>query len=305
MNTSSSTSRRKFTKVLFAVDNTPHSKSSVSAVGALASRAGARVLVLHVLNLGVHFHAGHSDVDPRRASRALVDGIAGQLAAQGVTATTEIRSAEPDNIPGAIAGAAAEFGADLIALGSRGRSDLGGLLLGSVSHRVLSRVDCPVLVVRPTRDRDPQSQIRRILLAIAGGDEVPHAIEAATAVARAADARVLVVHVRYLAVADTAAWVEPDSEANAVVAAIVGQLRSAGVEAEGRIAGPSSFIARDIATAASEWDADLIVMGSERLSELRGFLVSSVDHEVIHLADRPVLVAQRPGSDVESSRPSQ
>ena len=43
---------------------------------------------------------------------------------------------------------AQEQGTDLIVIGSHGRSAIGGMLLGSVSHAVANRAPCPVTVVR-------------------------------------------------------------------------------------------------------------------------------------------------------------
>lgn len=288
-----STPSERFSSVLFAVDGSPHSMAAVAAVRALAARVKAAVHVVHIGNPAAQVNEDRGHLEASSEARKLVEGVAAQFALAGVAVTTEVRAADPHRIAEEIAAAAAECGADLIAVGSRGRSDLGALLLGSVSHRVLSLVDCPVLVVRPNQGHPARPGIGRLLLAVAGGDEVPNAIEATTALARAAGAKVLVLHVRYLAMAEAAAWVEPDEEAASVVARIAGELRSAGIDAEAKVAGPSAFVAREIADVAGEWDADLIIMGSKRLSELRGLLASSVDHQIMHMADRPVLVAGR------------
>jgi nucleotide-binding universal stress UspA family protein len=48
----------------------------------------------------------------------------------------------------AILDVAEDFGADLIVMGSRGLTDLSGLLLVSVAHKVIHLASCPVLAVR-------------------------------------------------------------------------------------------------------------------------------------------------------------
>jgi nucleotide-binding universal stress UspA family protein len=43
---------------------------------------------------------------------------------------------------------AKKYDAGVIIMGSRGRSDLAGLMLGSTAHKVIHLTDRPVLVVR-------------------------------------------------------------------------------------------------------------------------------------------------------------
>ena len=295
--TNSAEPAQTFSRILFAVDDSAHSRAAVAAVGTLALGVRASVRVLHVWGRGAHPTEGGFATRARAAGSELVDWVAGRLAERGIATSAEVRAAGRGGVAETIALAAAESGADLVALGSRGRSDLTGLLLGSVSHEVLRRVDRPVMVVRPRRDGMARQQIQRILVAVAGTREVPALAEAAKAVALATGARVRVIHVRFQAVSEGAAWIEPDADAETLVETITASLRAAGVAAEGRLAGPSSFVAREVVAAAADWGADLIVTGSERPSELAGLVGGSVDHEIIHLADRAVLVAARPAGE--------
>ena len=46
---------------------------------------------------------------------------------------------------------ARELGADLIVMGTQGRTGLDRLILGSTAESVLARADCPVMVVKAPR----------------------------------------------------------------------------------------------------------------------------------------------------------
>jgi nucleotide-binding universal stress UspA family protein len=67
------------------------------------------------------------------------------LGAEGVQVSGQLLEGRPDQ---AILAAAQANGADLIVVGSHGRTGLERMLMGSTSERILNQADCPVLVVK-------------------------------------------------------------------------------------------------------------------------------------------------------------
>ena len=280
-----------FSKILLATDGSDESQAATAAVAMLARDSGAVVRVVHVWNLEVHHRHGVWDVEMRSEADGLIRETVDRLRAQGIQAEGAICRSDNDHIAAAVAEAARQFGADLIVVGSRGLSNWQALLRHSVSHQVLSNVDCPVLIVRAMPDTTHGE--RRVLLAVAGGDDVEPATRAAIAAAGAPGSRVLVLHVPLdVSSAQGFAYVERDEEIRTTLDRALRMLKDAGVAAESMVPAPDS-VGRAVADTAAAWHADVIVIESARLSDLGGLLFASVTHDLLHLTKTPVLVAER------------
>ena len=55
-------------------------------------------------------------------------------------------------------------------------------------------------------------------------------------------------------------------------------------------------VAKAVADIATDWNADLIVAGSSRMGDIGSLILGSVSHDLLHMTDRPVLIAGRLGS---------
>jgi nucleotide-binding universal stress UspA family protein len=133
-------------RILLAVDETDYSQRAVATAAVLAAVSDGEIIVLHVHEVE-HRGLGPPLETPAEAT-ALVSQFVEQLLGQGLRAWGEVRPAPRSEIADEISSAARGTGADLIVMGSRGLSDLGGLLYGSVAHRALRQTPCPVVVVR-------------------------------------------------------------------------------------------------------------------------------------------------------------
>lgn len=129
--------------VLVAVDGSPAARLVVAEAADVARAFRSRVHVVHVEQV--------SGEDGGRGpwEHAVVEVAVAGLRAGGVEATGECIG--HPGVAVSIAGAAARLGADLVVLGCRRPTELGGLLLGSVAHRAVHIVRRPVLLVPTSR----------------------------------------------------------------------------------------------------------------------------------------------------------
>jgi nucleotide-binding universal stress UspA family protein len=145
-------------RVVVGVDGTEASQHALAALTRLPLPASAKITLVAVvptwtreepLTWSVHYEKGRADdgdelEQPHDAGWVLCHAET-CLRAAGLQVDGCIRRGAPAE---QLIAAAADVGADLVAVGSANRSTLGRLLLGSVSARVLSHAPCSVLVAR-------------------------------------------------------------------------------------------------------------------------------------------------------------
>lgn len=136
-----------FERILLAVDGSEHSRKAVPVAGDLSRRYGGEVIVLHVREHEVTWGAD-IDVETADEARELVDGVVRELKDSGANVRGEVMRVALGQTPRAILDLAREEDVGLIVMGTRGLSDWGRLLMGSVAHKIVHLAEVPVLVVR-------------------------------------------------------------------------------------------------------------------------------------------------------------
>jgi nucleotide-binding universal stress UspA family protein len=138
-----------YDKILVAVDHSEISDRAVLAARDLALLSKGEVWVLHLREREIvtktAIVVADETADEARASVAV---IVDKLTAAGVKAHGELRNTLFGYAAREIVDDAIQHGVDVIVMGSRGRGDLAGLVLGSTAHKVIHLADRPVLVVR-------------------------------------------------------------------------------------------------------------------------------------------------------------
>ncbi|MCY7419982.1 MAG: universal stress protein [Chloroflexi bacterium] len=150
----------RFGTILVATDGSDDSDAAVEAALDLAHDTNGRLLVLSVVPVGASDDDRPDGDDAAESTRDDQEVVAATDRANdvvdhavewGLEATPLVWEGEPAD---AILAAAISESADVIVIGSSGRTGVGRMLLGSVTDDVVRRADVPVMVVRAPRDRD-------------------------------------------------------------------------------------------------------------------------------------------------------
>jgi nucleotide-binding universal stress UspA family protein len=138
-----------YDKILVPVDHSQISDRAVLAARDLALLSKGEVWVLHLREREVAVRGGVAlTSEPEDEADALVAAAVDKLTEAGVKAHGEVRTTLFGYAAREIIDDAIEHDAGIIVMGSRGRSDLAGLILGSTAHKVIHLTDRPVLIVR-------------------------------------------------------------------------------------------------------------------------------------------------------------
>ena len=138
-----------YDKILVAVDHSEVSDRALDAARDLALLSKGEVWVLHMREREVAVKTGVSlsDESMDEASAAVAAAV-DKLTAAGVKAHGDVGTTLFGYAARNIVDDAKEHDVDVIVMGSRGRGDLAGLILGSTAHKVIHLADRPVLIVR-------------------------------------------------------------------------------------------------------------------------------------------------------------
>ena len=137
-----------YERVLVAVDHSDVAQRALDAARELALLSKGEVWVLHLREREVIAQMGDVPSESAAEAGSPVSAAVEELTKAGVTAHGEVRNTTYGHAAREIMEDAKEHDVGVIVMGTRGRSELAGLVVGSTAHKVIHLADRPVLVVR-------------------------------------------------------------------------------------------------------------------------------------------------------------
>jgi len=289
-------------KLLLAIDSSKGSQTAVDEVAARPWPAGSTAEVLSVVEPAHLWTVSISSEEAAQHAKELVECAAREITSAGLKAAGITAGGDPKTV---ILDHLTRMNADLAVVGSHGVSAVARFLLGNVAASVARHATCSVEIVRAPRGGHPA---RKILLATDGsGCSKAAAISIASRPwPGGVEIRVLSVVEFYLLTAQT--FLEPPfipssqipvlqedalKYAKEAVAQATALLSPSGAKISQSVSvllkSPRTVILEE----ATQWGADLIVVGSHGRRGINRFFMGSVAESVATHADCSVEVVRR------------
>jgi nucleotide-binding universal stress UspA family protein len=292
MNTATAKTTTRFENILFATDFSPAAAHAIPFVKTLARHFQSKLVAFHVKPPAVNPMTEPATWPvPLEASKAVDLQHREELRQTFAGIDTEIVLEEGDILSG-LAQALEKYHTDLVIIGTRGRTGLAKVLLGSIAEEIFRTVTCPVLTVGPRSD-PPKADVREILFATDFASQTPVAAAYAVSLAQEFQARLTLLHVVPGPKPGECVWTDiRDSKKQ--------RLRQLVPDEAAAWCKPEYFVecgeaAERILDLANLHDVDLIVLGAQPETGVPGastHLPIATAHKVVTQANCPVLTVR-------------
>ncbi len=245
-----------------------------------------------------HLDVFESDAERRvEETEAAIEG--------SVTPTVAVRTGTPGE---EIVEYAAEVGADLLAMGTHGRTGIQRYVLGSVTERVLRLAEVPVFTVRADDRGGPDEAIEEVLVPTDGSICAAAAVDHGINLAGVADARV-----HALSVVDEPSspemgvgpgGLEParddirktlEERASDAVASVATAAETADLAVTTAV--QYGHTSQELLAYVDDAEVDLVVMGTQGRTGLSRYLLGSTTERVVRHAPVPVMAVPVPDEE--------
>lgn len=293
--------------ILVPTDGSEHAERAAEHALSVARAFDATVHLINVVDVqseGGLFNAGGVDKEfierlEHRARETIAD-------LETLAEPDDVRTAVVRGKPSeGILDYADENDADLVFMGTHGRTGLNRYVTGSVTERVVRQSDVPVFTVRATERSIVGDGYDRILIPTDGSDCAATAVDHGVAIAEKYDATVHAVNVMDVrAMSGTADVPVQDSlierfeeQGEDATEAVAERAREAGLDAVTAVRKGTPAVS--LLDYADENDIDLITMGTHGRRGLDRYFLGSTTTKVVRTAEMPVLSVRSSETDEE------
>ena len=152
-----------YKRILVPIDGSQTAAKALQSALLMAKESGGAVRIIHLIDANaymggaggfVSFPGDDLPSSMRGSGQKMLQDAANLAQTMGVPAETQLFDNFDGRLADVVCDAAKTWNADLVVVGTHGRTGIGRVLLGSGAEQILRQAPVPVLVIR-SHDNDP------------------------------------------------------------------------------------------------------------------------------------------------------